>query len=41
MKIEITIPDDYDKQGKKELFIMFEAICDNIGTDGLQCKRVR
>ena len=40
MKILITIRDkEFDKAHQKELFDMFKLICDNICTNGLECKK--
>ena len=41
MRIIITIPEDEDlhNEDKEELFKMFELICDNIGTNGLFCRK--
>ncbi len=38
MDILIKIPSEKDEEYKAELFKMFKLICDNIDTNGLECK---
>lgn len=40
-KIIITIPNDecVTEKYKEEIYQMFKLVCDNIGTNGLPCKR--
>ena len=40
MQILITIRDnEFDKSHQEELFTMFKLLCDNICTNGLECKK--
>ncbi len=40
MDILITVPEEREQEDLDELFKMFKIICDNIDTDGLECRQI-
>ena len=40
MDVLITIPEEFDEEYQTELYTLLKNLCENIGTDGLPCRKI-